>query len=202
MKEVAYKKPTLDLYGNKAKEAIRIYKKLLKDGYDPAQSAGLVGVFMQESSLDHSKVSDVGATGIGQLKGDKLDSYYRWLKKTGRPDNSDSQIDWIMDHVNYGKDDWKDYYYSLMENSRDDFARLPKDQRDKARSDWALMENSKYADYDYESFRDTFYNMSLSPGEVAELFTWTFERPGEDEANIEQRKLYADQLYYYMNFND
>jgi hypothetical protein len=58
-----------------------------------------------------------------------------------------------------------------MENSRDDFARLPKDQREKARSDWALMENSKYADYDYESFRDTFYNMSLSPGDVAELFT-------------------------------
>lgn len=107
-----------------------------------------------------------------------------------------------MDHVNYGNDDWRDYYDSLMENSRDDFARVPEKDREKNRKDWALMENSKYADYDYESFRDTFYNMSLSPGEVAELFTWTFERPGEDEANIEQRKRYAEQLYYYMNPHD
>ena len=67
---------TLSLYGNKANEAIRIYKKLINDGYDPAQSAGLVGVFMQESSLDHSKVSDAGAKGIGQLKDAKLNKYY------------------------------------------------------------------------------------------------------------------------------
>lgn len=67
---------TLSLYGDKANEAIRIYKKLINDGYDPAQSAGLVGVFMQESSLDHSKVSDAGAKGIGQLKDTKLNKYY------------------------------------------------------------------------------------------------------------------------------
>ena len=67
---------TLSLYGDKANEAIRIYKKLINDGYDPAQSAGLVGVFMQESSLDHSKVSDAGAKGIGQLKDAKLNKYY------------------------------------------------------------------------------------------------------------------------------
>ena len=193
---------TLSLYGDKANEAIRIYNKLINDGYDPAQSAGLVGVFMQESSLDHSKVSDAGAKGIGQLKDAKLDKYYEWLKETGRPDNSDSQIDWIMDHVNYGNDDWRDYYDSLMEHSRDDFARIPEKDREKNRSDWSLMKSSKYINYDYESFRDTFYNMSLSPGEVAELFTWTFERPGEGEANIDQRKRYAEQLYSYMNPHD
>jgi hypothetical protein len=37
------------------------------------------------------------------------------------------------------------------------------------------------------------------PGDIAELMTWTFERPGRNEADIEQRKQYANNVYKQFN---
>jgi hypothetical protein len=37
------------------------------------------------------------------------------------------------------------------------------------------------------------------PGAIAELMTWTFERPGKDEAHIDQRKMYANNVYNQFN---
>lgn len=59
------------------------------------------------------------------------------------------------------------------------------------------MKNSKFAEYNYEAFRDDFYNMS-DPGDAAELFTWTFERPSDEEADIDTRRRYAKAIYEYM----
>jgi hypothetical protein len=38
-----------------------------------------------------------------------------------------------------------------------------------------------------------------NPGDIAELFTWTFERPGEQEAHIDQRRNYAQSIYNAFN---
>lgn len=186
------------LYGPKLSLAKRYYNKLKSLGAGDVQAAAMVGVFMQESSLDHFKISSNNAKGIAQLLGSKYDDYKLWLSKTGKSDTADSQIEWVWDHMSFGKDHWHDYYMSLLRHSLNDFADYKNsNDRDKYRSDWAKMKDSKFAEYNYEAFRDDFYNMS-DPGDAAELFTWTFERPGEDEANIDQRRLYANAIYEYM----
>ena len=186
------------LYGPKLSLAKRYYNKLKSIGAGDVQAAAMVGVFMQESSLDHSKISSNNAKGIAQLLGSKYDDYKLWLSKTGKSDTADSQIEWVWDHMSFGKDHWHDYYMSLLRHSLNDFADYKNsNDRDKYRSDWAKMKDSKFAEYNYEAFRDDFYNMS-DPGDAAELFTWTFERPGEDEANIDQRRRYANAIYEYM----
>lgn len=59
------------------------------------------------------------------------------------------------------------------------------------------MSKSKYRNYSYEAFRNKMNN--LNPADLAEVFTWTFERPSEKEATIENRRDYATQIYNKFN---
>lgn len=206
MKEKAYpedlwSRDAKKLYGSSLDLAKRYYNKLKSLGADDVQAAAMIGVFMQESTLDHDRVSSKGATGIAQLLGDKYNEYQSWLRKNKRSDTAENQIEWVWDHMAYGKDYWHDYYISLLENSKNDFANYKDEkERDRYRSDWSKMKDSKFTEYNYEAFRDDFYNMT-DPGRAAELFTWTFERPGDSEANIDKRVAYANSLYEYMTQN-
>ena len=49
-------------------------------GASKEQAAGLVGVFIQESGLNHNSISSAGAKGIAQLKDGKYNKYKKWLK--------------------------------------------------------------------------------------------------------------------------
>ena len=60
------------------------------------------------------------------------------------------------------------------------------------------MKDSKWQEYSYENYRET-VPYSSNPGDIAETFTWTFERPKEFEADIPKRRAYAQQVYYKMN---
>lgn len=62
---------------------------------------------------------------------------------------------------------------------------------------WESVAKSKYRNYSYEAFRKKMNN--LNPADLAEVFTWTFERPGEKEAMIENRRDYATQIYNKFN---
>lgn len=59
------------------------------------------------------------------------------------------------------------------------------------------MSKSKYRNYSYEAFRNKMNN--LNPADLAEVFTWTFERPSEKEVMIENRRDYATQIYNKFN---
>lgn len=166
-----------------------VYNYLINLGASKEQAAGLVGVFIQESGLNHNSISSAGAKGIAQLKDGKYNKYKKWLKD--KPDTWQNQLTWLWDHINNGSDDWQIYYDSLK--SRD-----YKTLTDKEKSDWNSMKNSKWTKYSYTNLRNT-WNSLKNPGEIAELFTWTFERPREDEAKIDQRWDYAQQVYNKMN---
>ena len=166
-----------------------VYNYLINLGASKEQAAGLVGVFIQESGLNHNSISSAGAKGIAQLKDGKYNKYKKWLKD--KPDTWQNQLTWLWDHINNGSDDWQIYYDSLK--SRD-----YKTLTDKEKNDWNSMKNSKWTKYSYTNLRNT-WNSLKNPGEIAELFTWTFERPREDEAKIDQRWDYAQQVYNKMN---
>lgn len=166
-----------------------VYNHLLALGANRKQAAGLTGVFIQESGLDHSKVSTAGAEGIAQLKGDKLKNYKKWLGN--RPNTWQNQLTWLWDHINNGNDDWQSYYNNLS-------IKDPKLMSEKEKRDWNYMKSSKWINYSYKNLRDS-WNSLNNPGDIAELFTWTFERPTEKEAKILQRRDYAQQVYNLLN---
>ena len=63
------------------------------------------------------------------------------------------------------------------------------------------MKNSKYRDYSFQNYRDKIGTMN-NPGDIAELMTWTFERPGNTEAHIDQRRDYANNVYNQFNYDN
>ena len=69
---------------------------------------------------------------------------------------------------------------------------------DKERKDWKYMKDSKWVNYSYKNLRNSWKDIN-DPGDIAELFTWTFERPTEQEAKISQRRDYAQQVYNLLN---
>lgn len=166
-----------------------VYNYLLGLGANRKQAAGLTGVFIQESGLKHNNVSPAGAEGIAQLKGDKLNSYKKWLGD--RPNTWQNQLTWLWDHINNGDDDWQIYYNNLKNKD-------PKLMSDKERKDWKYMKDSKWVNYSYKNLRNSWKDIN-DPGDIAELFTWTFERPTEQEAKISQRRDYAQQVYNLLN---
>lgn len=178
---------------NNAKD---VYEYILSlPGSNPAIAAGWTGVFMKESSLDHNKVNkSSGAKGIAQLLGSRRKEYTRWLN--GRPDTWQNQISWVWEKVNNGIDDWQ-VYYDALKDKVDRGIELSEDEA----SHWNSMKNSKYRDYSFQNYRDKIGTMN-NPGDIAELMTWTFERPGNTEAHIDQRRDYANNVYNQFNYDN
>lgn len=178
---------------NNAKE---VYEYILSlPGSNPAIAAGWTGVFMKESSLDHNKVNkSSGAKGIAQLLGSRRNEYRQWLN--GRPDTWQNQISWVWEKVNNGIDDWQ-VYYDALKDKVDRGIELSEEEA----SHWNSMKNSKYRNYSFQNYRDKIGTMD-NPGDIAELMTWTFERPGKNEAHIDQRRGYANNVYNQFNYDN
>lgn len=169
-----------------------VYEYILSlPGSNPAIAAGWTGVFMKESSLNHNAISNKGATGIAQLLGSRLKEYKKWLGNN--PDNWKNQISWIWEKINNGVDDWQQYYNELKRRS-DNNIKLT----DKEANDWRLMKNSKYVNYSFDNYRNVIQTLE-NPGDIAELMTWTFERPSNSEADLETRRKYAQEIYNTYN---
>lgn len=173
--------------------AKEVYEYILSlPGSNPAIAAGWTGVFMKESGLDHNAVNkSSGASGIAQLLGARRTEYKKWLK--GRPDNWQNQISWVWEKVNNGVDDWQ-VYYDALKNKVDRGIKLSEEET----KHWNSMKNSKYRNYSFQNYRDKINNM-YDPGDIVELMTWTFERPGSKEAHIDQRREYANAVYNQFN---
>lgn len=178
---------------NNAKD---VYEYILSlPGSNPAIAAGWTGVFMKESGLDHNAVNkSSGAKGIAQLLGSRRKEYMRWLN--GRSDNWQNQISWVWEKVNNGVDDWQ-VYYDALKDKVDRGIKLSEDEA----SHWNSMKNSKYRNYSFQNYRDKIGTMD-NPGDIAELMTWTFERPGNKEAHIDQRRGYANNVYNQFNYDN
>lgn len=174
----------------------QVYNHIMSLGATPEEAAGLTGAFIKESGLNHNVVSSRGARGIAQLLGQKDKDYRKWLKEAKLSDNWKNQVQWVYDQLYSGSDHWANYWNGLTEKKDKGLSFTEKERRD-----YELMKNSKYHEYSYDNYRNT-APYSNNPGDIAEVFTWTFERPGEEEADINRRKSYAWQVYRKMNGHD
>lgn len=176
------------------KNAKEVYEYILSlPGSNPAIAAGWTGVFMKESGLNHNAINkSSGASGIAQLLGSRRNEYNRWLN--GKSDTWQNQISWVWEKINNGTDDWQTYYDALKKKI-DNGESLSTDEQ----SHWNSMSKSKYINYSFKNYRDKINHM-YDPGDIAELMTWTFERPGDKEAHIDQRKDYANSVYNQFNY--
>lgn len=59
------------------------------------------------------------------------------------------------------------------------------------------MEDSKYIDCGYDVFRDMFYDLD-NIEDAVDMFTYTFDRSGDEDADIDTRRRYAKAIYEYM----
>lgn len=174
------------------KNAKEVYNYILSlPGSNPFIAAGWTGVFMKESGLNHNAKSASGATGIAQLLGNRKNEYISWL--SGRPDTWQNQVSWVWDKVNHGKDDWQIYYDALKSKIDKGLSLTQKELHD-----WNSMSKSKWVNYSFQNYRNRINTMQ-DPGSIAEMLTWTFERPGEQEADIKKRKEYAIAVYNKFN---
>ena len=68
-----------------------------KGGLTPVQAAGIVGNWIQESSLDTSLVNKIGATGIGQWLDDRRNNLMNFAAKRGKDwRDLDTQLDFAL----------------------------------------------------------------------------------------------------------
>ena len=68
-----------------------------KGGLTPVQAAGIVGNWIQESSLDTSVVNKIGATGIGQWLDDRRNNLMNFAAKRGKDwRDLDTQLDFAL----------------------------------------------------------------------------------------------------------
>lgn len=83
------------------------YKKLLSMGYTPVQAAGIVGNLIQENSnLDPSLSNSIGATGIAQWLGGRLDALKAFAARKGTSWNDfNTQLEFI-DHEMRGTESY------------------------------------------------------------------------------------------------
>lgn len=81
------------------------YNKLLNMGYTPVQAAGIVGNLLQENSaMDPSLSNSIGATGIAQWLGGRLDALKEFAARKGTAWNDfDTQLEFI-DHEMRGSE--------------------------------------------------------------------------------------------------
>lgn len=175
------------------KNVDKVYNHLINLGATPEEAAGWTGAFIQESGLDHSKTSYMGARGIAQLLGDELKQYTNYINSRKLPDTWQNQINYIWDQIYNNEHVWNKDYNRLIKLGA---KRTPEQEKL-----FQHMDNSKWGDYSYEIYRET-VPYDGSPGNIAETFTWTFERPGQNEAMIDKRRAYAEQVYKLMNKNE
>jgi hypothetical protein len=92
-------------YGSLSNEQLKSSKEgmsvLMSQGYTSAQSAGILGNFIQESSLNPSSLNSRGMYGIAQWSKHRQADYESWAKKTGHPTMRKSSLrDQLLFHVN------------------------------------------------------------------------------------------------------
>lgn len=92
------------------------YKKLVSMGYTPVQAAGIVGNLLQENAeMDPSLSNSIGATGIAQWLGSRLEALKRFAAMKGTAWND---FDTQLEFIDYEMKGSESYAYSKLKEAR------------------------------------------------------------------------------------
>lgn len=173
----------------------------------PQAASAILGNVMQESTFNHNAVSANNARGVYQLLGDKYKNYLLYLKQKGWEDGPLSQTSFVINELKNGNDTYYETYDKLKELQSNNWKSRTADN-----TGWYKNTNdSIYFSKVYEPReksgtlpprREDAWKVLSSSTDIPELtgmFMNYWERPRADEAMLDKRISYANEIYKYFN---
>lgn len=198
----------LGLSNEQADVLTRMYNFLVNNrSISPEAAASILGNVMQESSFNHEAVSSKGARGVYQLLGQNYQNYLSYLKNKNWNDGPLSQTSFVINEIFNGKDSYYDTYDKLKERQANGW-------KEKTADGKSWYKNLNDSIYFVETFLPREQAGTLPPRRtealdiikssrdiptITKIFMDYWERPSQDEANLDKRIKYANEIYTYFN---
>lgn len=198
----------LGLSNEQADVLTRMYHFLVNNrSISPEAAASILGNIMQESSFNHEAVSSKGAKGVYQLLGQNYQNYLSYLKNKNWNDGPLSQTSFVINEIFNGKDSYYDTYDKLKERQANGWKERTADGK-------SWYKNLNDSIYFVETFLPREQAGTLPPRRtealdiikssrdiptITKVFMDYWERPGQDEANLDRRIKYANEIYTHFN---
>lgn len=198
----------LELSNEQAAVLARMYNFLVNNrSISPEAAASILGNVMQESSFNHEAVSSKGARGVYQLLGQNYQNYLTYLKNKNWNDGPLSQTSFVINEIFNGKDSYYDTYDKLKERQANGWKERTADGK-------SWYKNLNDSIYFVETFLPREQAGVLPPRRtealdiikssrdiptITKVFMDYWERPSKDEANLDKRIKYANEIYTHFN---
>ena len=198
----------LGLSNEQAAVLTRMYNFLVNNrSISPEAAASILGNVMQESSFNHEAVSSKGAKGVYQLLGQNYQNYLSYLKNKNWNDGPLSQTSFVINEIFNGKDSYYDTYDKLKERQANGWKERTADGK-------SWYKNLNDSIYFTETFLPREQAGTLPPRRtealniikssrdiptITKVFMDYWERPNQDEANLDKRIKYANEIYTHFN---
>ena len=198
----------LELSNEQAAVLTRMYYFLVNNrSISPEAAASILGNVMQESSFNHEAVSSKGARGVYQLLGQNYQNYLSYLKNKNWNDGPLSQTSFVINEIFNGKDSYYDTYDKLKERQANGWKERTADGK-------SWYKNLNDSIYFAETFLPREQAGTLPPRRtealdiiksskdiptITKIFMDYWERPSQDEANLDKRIKYANEIYTHFN---
>lgn len=198
----------LELSNEQAAVLTRMYNFLVNNrSISPEAAASILGNVMQESSFNHEAVSSKGARGVYQLLGQNYQNYLSYLKNKNWNDGPLSQTSFVINEIFNGKDSYYDTYDKLKEKQANGWKERTADGK-------SWYKNLNDSIYFAETFLPREQAGTLPPRRtealdiiksskdiptITKIFMDYWERPSQDEANLDKRIKYANEIYTHFN---
>lgn len=198
----------LELSNEQAAVLTRMYYFLVNNrSISPEAAASILGNVMQESSFNHEAVSSKGARGVYQLLGQNYQNYLSYLKNKNWNDGPLSQTSFVINEIFNGKDSYYDTYDKLKERQANGWKERTADGK-------SWYKNLNDSIYFVETFLPREQTGTLPPRRtealdiiksskdiptITKVFMDYWERPSQDEANLDQRIKHANEIYTHFN---
>lgn len=198
----------LGLSNDKIGVLTKMYNFLVNSrNVSPEAASAILGNVMQESTFDHNAISNKGAKGVYQLLGTNYQNYLKYLKNKNLDDGPLSQTSFVINEIMHGEDHYYKTYDALKTKQANGWKERTADGK-------GWYKNLNDSIYFVETFLPREQSDMLPPRQkelqdaikyskdiptLTKLFMNYWERPSKDEANLEKRIDYANEIYTYFN---
>ena len=188
----------------------RYWNILKQKGYSDRNAAAILGNLFQESSFDHTKVSNKGAKGVAQLLGDELTYYNNYLTSNNLKDSDDTMVGYIADMISgiiphkWSQDFDRMYsaYNTLAAKKKREAweEKEMKDYYDKMFSYKGVKKvGTDYPSRHIKFLQEAMKDDSKSIDDIVSSYSYIIEKPNPKEEMLSNRIKYANDIYNLMH---
>lgn len=198
----------LGLPSEKVEVLTKMYNFLVNSrNISPEAASAILGNVMQESTFDHNAISSKGARGVYQLLGNNYQNYLKYLKTKNWNDGPLSQTSFVINEILRGEDHYYKTYDALKTKQANDWKERTADGK-------GWYKNVNDSIYFVETFLPREQSGTLPPRQkeiinaikysqdipsITKIFMDYWERPNKEEAKLDKRIGYANEIYTYFN---